>query len=590
MQSAITQELHGAASFTNMDISLEGDIAVVTGDCIRHLNWNDKNMDLIHSSNKVSSEVEIESSAPTLQSFHAPEVLCVKFSPATVSPNGRPLLAASTSLGEIYTLRAPQLGVASTWLLHSDLSQVVLDHLKAQPELDSVLNVPEPQSSFILAHVESAPNDAPTASENIQSSENIESVPRASGNNEPLASHIAAPSRLAPLHPSSLPTFEPKSGVPARSSAQEDANLKMETLEKLKRRLAEAEAASKYAAAMKVIDSKDNHDAQSAKDAAEAAAAADQARKAVSAATEAANSALSLVKQLSSSSQVEPPVAIQSPVETPLAPPVPHNVELTPAPAPRTIERTPAPAPTTASEEFTEADAAAEASGSKRVRSSDSFDSSISTPRTPAYATKTPGYVSKFAMDSRVPGASDQLARIIKSMLKMFLAERAKRPANLQISYGSWNKFSEHDQNLMSTCFESIYSAESDCIRNYQLSDVCTTKRLQQHVRIALRKSSEEVELAGDADEVEKNLLMESSQQSGGASASFATPTPTHPAFAAGGRTGAGGGQDAPLPSLKRPYGSSAKVNEAKVADKSRSMGGQKLPHSQMLAMQCRCM
>jgi hypothetical protein len=580
MQSAITQELHGAASFTNMDISLEGDIAVVTGDCIRHLNWNDKNMDLIHSSNKVSSEVEIESAAPTLQSFHAPEVLCVKFSPATVSPNGRPLLAASTSLGEIYTLRAPQLGVASTWLLHSDLSNVVLEHLMAQPELDAILSVPAPPSSFILAHGDGSSNsgssDLPTASENMQSSENIESLSHISENNEPTASL----SRLTPLNSSSLPAFEPKSCIQTQSSAQDDANRKMETLEKLKRRLAEAEAASKYAAAMKVIDSKGNHDAQSAKDAAEAAAAAEQARMAVAAATEAAESALSLIKQLSSSAEVNPPVTIHAPVETPLAPPLPLNVSLTPAPA-----------PSTANEEFTEADAAVEASGNKRVRSSDSHESAISTPRTPAYATKTPGYVSKFAMDSRVPGASDQLARIIKSMLKMFLAERAKRPANLQISYGSWNKFSEHDQNLMTTCFESIYAAEGDCIHTYQLADVCTTKRLQQHVRIALRKSSEEVEMAGDADEVEKNLLLESSQQASGVSGSFATPTSTHPAFAAGGRIGAGVGLQTPLPSLKKPYGSSTKVNDAKFADKSRSMGGgKKLPQSQMLAMQCRCM
>ena len=40
MQSAITQELHGAASLTSMYISADGDIAVVTGDTLRYLNWH----------------------------------------------------------------------------------------------------------------------------------------------------------------------------------------------------------------------------------------------------------------------------------------------------------------------------------------------------------------------------------------------------------------------------------------------------------------------------------------------------------------------------------------------------------------------
>jgi hypothetical protein len=563
MQTSFTHELHGANSFTNMDISTEGDVAVVTGDTVRYLAWNDKTMDMIFSSNKVSSEVEIESTAPTLQSFHAPEVLSVKFSPATVSPNGRPLLAACTSFGEIFTLRAPQLGVSSPWLLHADLSTAVLEHLQAQPELQQHLAAAQPSSPFVLAQgedtsaAEAGPASFPPAS-------------AAADERHPGISNIDE-AKQADHFLSQLPSA---TGFRSQElSAVDDARRKLETLEKLKRKLAEAEAASKYAAAMKAIDANNSGNAEAARDAEEAAAAAQQAAKAVAAASQAAESALALAKQLTSNSTSESatPATSAAPFNPPSFPPPPviHQVSAAhPSPAHDAAD--------------------CDSSGSKRVRPSDGFDgiSSTGTPRTPAYTTKTPGYISKIAMDSRVPGASDQLARIIKAMVKSFLSERAKLPQTLQISYGSWNKFSDSDQNLMNSCFERVFRAEDACIQSYQLEDVCTTKRLQQHVRIALRKASDG-EYVGDADEVENNLF-ESAREAASGTAAFSTPNPSHPAFTPGGRTGAG--VDTPLPSIKKQPVSTLKHVEPKAVDKSQSIGGRRLPQNLMLAMQCRSM
>lgn len=571
MQTSFTQEIHGANSFTGMDISTEGDVAVVTGDTVRYLAWNDKTMELIFSASRVSSEVDIEATAPTLQSFHAPEVLSVKFSPATVSPNGRPLLAACTSFGEIFTLRAPQLGVSAPWLLHADLSAAVLQHLKAQPELQQHLAAVQPSSPFVLAHGEdtSAAPASSAADEGHSATSNTAEPKQADPNSSQLPS--AAGSRSHEL------------------SAVDDARRKVETVEKLKRRLAEAEAASKYAAAMKAIDASGSGNVEAAKDAEEAAAAAQQAAKAVAVATEAADAAVALVKQLTSNPTSNPtsnstsnstsepatPAASAAPVNplSVLPPPVIHQVSAA------------QPSPLFPANDLADGDV----SGSKRVRSSDGSDgiSSTGTPRTPAYVTKTPGYISKIAMDSRVAGASDQLARIIKAMLKLFLSERAKQPQTLQISYGSWNKFSDNDQNLMNSCFERVFESEVACIQSFQLEDVCTTKRLQQHVRIALRKFSDG-EYVGDADEVENNLY-ESAREAASGTAAFTTPNPSHPAFTPGGRTGAGSGVDTPFPSLKKQPVSSLKHVEAKAVDKSQSIGGTR-PQNHMLAMQCRSM
>jgi len=133
-----------------------------------------------------------------------------------------------------------------------------------------------------------------------------------------------------------------------------------------------------------------------------------------------------------------------------------------------------------------------------------------------------------------------------------------------------------------------------------------------QHVRIALRKNSDGAafDQQGDADEVESNLYArlqplapilsascrsqafcsyDSAQRANGSSSSFATPISTHPAFTPGGRTGAGGGHDTPLPSLKKQPVATPKL-EVKAADKSKSIGGNKLPQNQLLAMQCRTM
>jgi hypothetical protein len=175
-------------------------------------------------------------------------------------------------------------------------------------------------------------------------------------------------------------------------------------------------------------------------------------------------------------------------------------------------------------------------------------------------------------------------------MQKLFLSERAKLPLHLQTSYGSWNKFTESDQNLMSSCFDRIYAAEEECIRNFQLDDVCTTKRLQQHVRIALRKI-EGGDYVAESDEVERHLYNESSQHAPLAPlAPFSTPLSTHPAFAAGGRTGAGAGHDTSLPSLKKQQMSTPKLVDDRAVEKPQGLGGKKHPYGQMLAMQCRSM
>jgi hypothetical protein len=326
---------------------------------------------------------------------------------------------------------------------------------------------------------------------------------------------------------------------------------------------------------MKTIDANGSDNAEAARDAEEAAVAAEQAAKAVAAASEAAESALALAKHLISNSTSESATSAASTVPV-------NSTSSLPLPV---IQQSSSSLPLPASDL-----ADCDASGNKRVRSSDSLDyvGSTGTPRTPAHTTKTPGYISKVAMDSRVPGASDQLARIIKSMIKLFLSERAKLPHTLQISYGSWNKFSDNDQNLMSMCFERVYKAEDACIQSFQLEDVCTTKRLQQHVRIALRKFSDG-EYAGDADEVENNLY-ESAREAASGSGAFTTPNPSHPAFTPGARTGAGAAVDTPLPSLKKQPVSNSKHVETKAADKSQSIGGRRLPQNQMLAMQCRSM
>ena len=141
-------------------------------------------------------------------------------------------------------------------------------------------------------------------------------------------------------------------------------------------------------------------------------------------------------------------------------------------------------------------------------------------------------------------------------------------------------------------------------------------------MRIALRKNSDGGD-QGEADEVESNLYApaslscrahciacashrsestcsyESAQLAASGSGSFPTPLSTHPAFTPGGRTGAGGGHETPLPSLKKqqqqqqqlqqPVAATPKF-DVKVADKSKSMGGKKLPQNQLLAMQCRTM
>jgi hypothetical protein len=540
----MTQEIHGASSFTRMDISSEGDIAVVTGDCIRHLNWHDKNMEMVYSPGRLSNEVDVETIALTLQSFRAPEILCVKFSPATISPNGRALLAASTSLGEIFLLRSPQLGVASSWLPHAELTATVVSHLTEQPELQALLDMPEPPSQFIMTQS----NPASSADTNSFTALQHASDPRSS---------TGPPLRLQ------------------ESDVFDDAKRKQETVDRLRRKLAEAEAASKYAAAMKAIDANGKGNAQASKDAEEAAASADQAAKAVAAASQAAEEALALTKLLSCNQTA----ATVAPSPAPVAA---QTTEPPSDPAPLLAEQL----DSHAAAELGDADPSF--SGTKRVRSFDSADnsSSVGTPRTPAsYTTKTPGYVSKFAMDSRVPGASDQLARIIKAMQKLFLSERAKLPMHLQTPYGSWNKFTENDQNLMSTCFERVYAAEEECIRNFQLEDVCTTKRLQQHVRIALRKI-EGGDYVAESDEVERHLY-ESAQQ---ASGSFTTPLTTHPAFATGGRTGAGASHDTPLPSLKKQQLSTPKPVDNRAVEKTQGLGGKKHPHGHLLAMQCRSM
>jgi hypothetical protein len=537
---AMTQEIQGASSITRMDVSHEGDIAVVTGDCIRHLNWHDKNMDLIYSPGKVSSEVDVETIAPTLQSFRASEVLCIKFSPATVSPNGRVLLAASTSLGEIFVLRSPQLGVASSWLCHVELTSTIADHLNEQPELQEILSTPEPPSQFIMAQAEAA-SDADALGSNAHQQNQSEAL-------EQRMAAAQEPRREFDIH--------------------EDARRKQEIVEKLKRKLAEAEAASKYAAAMKAIDANGQGNAQASKDAEEAAASAEQAAKAVAAASLAAEEALALTKLLPCN-QAAPSSSA-------------HQAEAT-SDAPSSSAQ-PHDAPPAES-----GDADSSLSGNKRVRLSDGSDQPSVTgmPRTPAaYTTKTPGYISKFAMDSRVPGASDQLARIIKAMQKQFLAERAKLPSHLQTSYGSWNKFTESDQNLMNTCFERVYAAEEDCVRSFQLEDVCTTKRLQQHVRIALRKI-EGGEYVGEADEVERHLFNESAQN---ATQSFATPSSTHPAFAAGGRTGTVSSLDTPSQSLKKQQYSTPRAGDDRAVEKMLGLGGKKHPYGQLLAMHCRSM
>lgn len=521
----MAQQLHGASSYCGMDISTEGDIAVITGDCVRHLSWNDKNMEMIYSSNRLSNEVDIETIAPTLQTFRAPEVLCVKFSPATVSPNGRPLLAATTSFGEVYVLRAPQLGVSSCWILHCDLTSAILDHLIAQPELEQVLNAAEPPSQFILADRDAASAEADAALQQRLQEQEI---------------------------------FD-------------DAKRKAEALERLTRKLAEAEATYKYAAAMKAIDSNGGSDAQRCKDAEEAAAAAAEAARAVAAATEAAESALALTRMLASKQSS----AADSHALRP-------NVD---------VQRSETQNASQASAALDNADADL-LSGAKRVRSDNGDNVSSTgtgTPRTPStYVTKTPGYISKFAMDSRVPGASDQLARIIKSMQKLFIAERSKLPVHLQISYGSWNKFSEQDQNLMSSVFDRVYAAEEECIRTFQLEDVCTTKRLQQHVRIALRKVEEGAITGEVADEVERNLYNESTQQAANTPGSSATPSASNPAFTPGARTGAS--HENHVQSMKKQYVVTPKTVDDRAAAKTHGMGGKKHPFGHTLAMQCRSM
>jgi hypothetical protein len=539
----MTRELHGASSYCGMDISCDGDIAVITGDCVRHLHWNDKNMEMIYSSNKLSNEVDVETIAPVLQTFRAPEVLCAKFSPATVSPNGRALLAASTSVGEIYVLRAPQLGVASCWLTHCDLTNTVLDHLHAQPELEQTLNTAEPSSQFIVAARES---ESVTASDAGATS-------GASASHNQRESGAASQQRLL------------------EQEIIDDAKRKTEALEKLKRKLAEAEAACKYADAMKAIG---GGSAQASKDAEEAAAAAAQAARAVAAASEAAEAAMALSKKLASNRQQQQP-----------PPSCPH-------PDSQQCDANAALlASSAAAAEAIDLDAF---SGSKRNRcvleSGDTVSSAGSgTPRTPAaYATKTPGYISKFAMDSRVAGASDQLARIIKAMQKLFLLERSRLPSHLQVSYGSWNKFSEQDQNLMSMCFDRVYSAEEECIRKFQLEDVCTTKRLQQHVRIALRKYEEGGYTGEVADEVERNLFNDANQQQ--AVGLVATPSGSNLAPNAVGRSGAVGAQDTPVPSQKKSQFTTPKHTEDRVLEKNKGLGGAKPSYGQMLAMQCRVM
>jgi hypothetical protein len=332
--------------------------------------------------------------------------------------------------------------------------------------------------------------------------------------------------------------------------AHDDVRQKLDALEKLKRRLAEAEAASMYAAAMKAIDSQGSSNSQIDKDAADAAAAAAQAAEAVAAAREAADAAMNLAKQLSANCTASAASGT-------------HDV----------------------------ADSDATASGVKRARCSAEVVDHAGSPRTPApmaYTTKTPGYISKYVMDSRVPGASDQLARIIKSMLRAFMLERAKQPAHLQIAYGSWNKLSDNDQSLMNSCFDRIYTAEEECIRNFQLEDVCTSKRLQQHVRIALRKSSDG-EFAGEADEVERNLY-ESAQQAAGGSNLYATPSSAQPGLTPGVRSGAAFGHETPLSFVKKHAGSSGKGAEHKSSTKSSRIGGSKLHPNHRLQMQCRFM
>lgn len=40
--------------------------------------------------------------------------------------------------------------------------------------------------------------------------------------------------------------------------------------------------------------------------------------------------------------------------------------------------------------------------------------------------------------------------------------------------------FSLLARDNLCSCFDRVYAAEEQCILNYQLDDVCTTKRLQQ--------------------------------------------------------------------------------------------------------------
>jgi hypothetical protein len=88
----------------------------------------------------------------------------------------------------------------------------------------------------------------------------------------------------------------------------------------------------------------------------------------------------------------------------------------------------------------------------------------------------------------------------------------------------------------------------------------------------------------------ESTCSYESAQLAASGSGSFPTPLSTHPAFTPGGRTGAGGGLETPLPSLKKQQQQQQPVASTPKFDRSKSLGGKKLPQNQLLAMQCRTM